>query len=250
MAIVKTAEELDLMRQSGAILAECLAEVLSQVEPGISTNDLDRFFMKAINKIDGVEPLFLGYHNYPKAICTSVNDEVVHGIPTDRILQDGDIIGIDCGVKYQGYCADMARTVVVGEVLPETQKLLSITEEAKAIGIKQMQPGNTIGDVGSAIQEFVESKGYSVVRVLVGHGIGTEMHEDPALPNYGKAGTGVTLEPGMVLAIEPMVNIGGPEVEVLDDGWTVITTDGSLSAHFEDTVAITEQGPEVLTKKK
>lgn len=248
MSVIKTEQEIAIMREAGHKLARALYATLEQVKPGITPNDLDAFFVEQITA-EGADPLFLGYHGFPKSICSSVNSEVVHGIPNNRPLEEGDIISIDSGLRWQGWCADMARTVAVGAITDDTQKLLTVTDESKTRGIEQMIAGNTIGDVGSAVQEYAESFGYGVVRSLVGHGIGKEMHEKPQLPNYGKPGKGTKLEVGMVLAIEPMINIGGPEVELDEqDGWTITTLDGTLSAHFEDTVAITENGPEVLTR--
>jgi methionyl aminopeptidase len=248
MKNIKTTEEIAIMREAGQKLARALFATLEQVKPGITTNELDEFFAARI-KEQGAEPLFLGYHGYPKHICTSVNGDVVHGIPTDRVLEEGDIIGIDSGLRWKGWCADMARTVPVGEISEEAQRLITVADEAKALGIEQMRAGNTIGDVGAAVQTYSENAGFGVVKSLVGHGIGQEMHEAPQLPNYGKAGKGKKLEVGMVLAIEPMINVGGESVEFdEEDGWTVRTADGTLSAHSEDTVAITENGPEILTR--
>lgn len=248
MSKIKTPEQIAIMREAGHKLARALHATLEQVQPGVTTNQLDAFFVERIRE-EGAEPLFLGYNGFPKTICASVNNEVVHGIPADRVLEEGDIVGIDTGLRWKGWCADMARTVAVGTIDTSVQHLLDVTEEAKSIGIEQMRAGNTVGDVGAAVQQYVEENGFHVVRALVGHGIGQEMHEAPQLPNYGKPGRGEKLEVGMVLAIEPMVNVGTPEVEFDEkDGWTVRTLDATLSAHFEDTVAITENGPEVLTR--
>lgn len=247
MSKTKTAQQIELMREAGHKLARALHATLEQVQPGVTTNQLDAFFAERIRE-EGAEPLFLGYNGFPKTICASVNNEVVHGIPSDRVLKDGDIVGIDTGLRWRGWCADMARTVAVGSVDASIQHLLDVTQEAKRLGIEQMHAGNTVGDVGAAVQEYIEENGFHVVRALVGHGIGEEMHESPQLPNYGKRGRGEKLAVGMVLAIEPMVNVGTAEVEFdEEDGWTVRTLDGTLSAHFEDTVAITENGPEILT---
>lgn len=247
MSLIKTEKELEALRASGRILAHGVEETLKAVRPGISTEELDALFEETIRGL-GAEPSFLGYQGYPKSICTSINDEVVHGIPGKRILKEGDIIGVDCGVRYNGMCTDMARTVAVGSINSATQQLITVTEEALRIGIQQARPGNTTGDIGSAIEGFIQPYGYGIVRVLVGHGVGESVHEDPQVPNYGSAGSGTRLEVGMAIAIEPMVNIGGDEVVMDDDEWTVRTDDSSLSAHFEDTLLITAQGPEVVTK--
>lgn len=245
---LKTDQEISIMREAGHKLARALYATLEQVAPGVTTNELDAFFVEQITAA-GAQPLFLGYHGFPKSLCTSVNGDVVHGIPNDRPLEEGDIIGIDSGLRWKGWCADMARTVAVGSIPEEVQQLLEVTEESKARGIAQMVAGNTIGDVGHAVQQYAESFGYGVVRSLVGHGIGQELHEEPQLPNFGKAGKGKKLQVGMVLAIEPMINIGDAAVTLdEEDGWTISTADGTLSAHFEDTVAITANGPEVLTR--
>ncbi len=236
------------MREGGALLAEALYALIAITRPGMTTNELDTFFADYIHR-RGAKASFLGYHGYPKSICTSINNEVVHAIPSDRVLQEGDIIGLDCGVRYHGLCTDMARTIGIGKITPEAQRLIDATDESLQRAIPLIRVGNHIGDIGHAIQSFVEPLGYSVVRVLVGHGVGESVHEDPQVPNYGKKGTGVRLEAGMVLAVEPMVNCGGPEVEFDEqDGWTVRTADGSLSAHVEDTIAITTDGPVVLTR--
>jgi methionyl aminopeptidase len=226
-----------------------LQAVIDRVEPGVTTEQLDQVFVQFLKSVDA-ESSFLGYHHYPKTICTSINNEVVHGIPrSDRVLQEGDIIGVDCGVRYKGYCTDMARTVPVGSITPELQRLLTVTEEAMRLGIAQLHPGRRIGDVGCAVQQHAEAAGFSVVRALVGHGVGHDVHEPPEVPNFGTAGTGLKLEAGMVLAVEPMVNIGRPDVTFdKADGWTVRTADGRWSAHFENTIAVLETGPEVLTR--
>lgn len=246
MAIIKAEHEIQALRDSGVILGKAMKHVLSHVQPGITTEELDELFVNIVQGL-GAEPSFLGYQGYPKSICTSVNNQVVHAIPGKRQLQEGDIIGVDCGVRYNGYCTDMARTVAVGKITIDAEQLIDVAAESLRLGIAQLQPGNFIGDIGAAIQTYVESHGYSVVRVLVGHGVGEEVHEDPQVPNYGKSGTGMQLQPGMVLAVEPMVNMGAAEVVFEDDGWTVSTADGTLSAHSEDTILITENGPEVLT---
>ena len=239
------------MRQSGRIVRQVLDYVRTLVAPGVSTMDLERAADKKIREL-GAKPAFKGYFDYPCVLCTSVNEEIVHGIPSEkRVLQAGDIVSIDCGVVLDGYYGDAAITVPVGDALkPELQKLLEVTEASLYRGIEQARIGNSIGDVGAAVQEHVEAAGFSVVREFVGHGIGTKMHEDPQLPNYGSAGQGVRLQEGMVLAIEPMVNTGGPGVRILEDDWTAVTTDGSDSAHFEHTVAVTAKGPWILTRPR
>jgi len=244
---IKSESELKLMRVSGRVVGQALQELGARVKPGVTTQDLDRFAHDFLRKNDCV-PAFLGYHGYPAVICTSVNDEVVHGIPGKRVLEEGDIVGIDIGAFFKGYCGDSARTFPVGKVPPERLKLLEDTFESLNRGIDQCRIGKRISDIGHAVQEFVEPKGYSVVRDYVGHGIGQAMHEEPQVPNYGKPNQGPKIIGGMCLALEPMVNQGAPEVRVLEDGWTVVTKDGRFSAHFEDTIAVTEDGPENLTR--
>jgi methionyl aminopeptidase len=235
------------MRVSGEIVGRALIELGKKVKPGVTTLELDKFAFDFFRKNDCV-PAFLGYHGYPSTICTSVNAEVVHGIPGKRILQEGDIVGVDIGAFYKGYCGDSARTFAVGNVSPDVKKLLDVTFEGLNRGIGQCRAGNRISDIGHAIQEYVESQGYSVVKDYVGHGIGQAMHEEPQVPNYGKPNQGPRIVEGMCLALEPMVNIGADEVRVLEDGWTVVTKDGKFSAHFEDTIAILSSGPENLTR--
>jgi methionyl aminopeptidase len=247
MAItIKSRAELDIMRAAGQITAEVLALLREMVEPGITTKDLDRAAYKAI-KMRGAEPSFKGYEGFPGSICASVNDEVVHAIPGKRVLREGDIIKLDLGAYYRGYHGDATITVPVGEISPETQRLLQVCETSLWRGIEQTRVGNRLGDISHAIQSYVESQGFSVVRDYGGHGVGRELHEDPHLPHYGPPGHGVPLRVGMVLTIEPMINAGGKETRKLDDGWTVVTADGSFSAQYEHTVAITEHGPEVFT---
>lgn len=243
---LKRADEIDKMRAAGRILGQCLAHLASEVRVGITTLDLDRKADTFIRD-HGCIPGFLGYNGFPNSLCVSVNDEVVHGIPGARVVEDGDLVSLDCGLILDGWWADSGLSVVCGEASPEAQMLIDVTREALQRGIAAAQPGNHIGDIGHAVQSYVEANGYSVVRNYVGHGIGRNMHEPPQVPNYGSPGTGNQLKPGFVLAIEPMVNLGRPDVEVLEDEWTVVTEDGSLSCYFEHTVAITEQGPEVLT---
>src|SRR5580704_4760175 len=250
MAIVcKSASEIERMRQSGHIVRQVLDELRAMVAPGITTMDLERAAEKKIKEL-GAKPAFKGYYDYPCVLCTSVNDEIVHGIPSEkRVLKKGDIVSIDCGVVLDGFYGDSAITVPVGDgVSPELQKLLEVTRESLEHGIKAAQIGNTVGDVGAAVQQVVEANGFSVVREFVGHGIGTRLHEDPQVPNYGKPGHGPKLRDGMVIAIEPMVNMGRPETRLLDDKWTAVTEDGSYSAHFEHCIAVTKNGPVILTE--
>lgn len=236
------------MRRSGQIVREVLETVKSKVAPGVATMDLERMAEEKIREL-GAKPAFKGYHDYPCVLCTSVNDEIIHGIPSEkRVLKAGDIVSIDCGVVMEGYYGDSAITVPVGGALsPQLTKLLEVTEAALKKAINEVRLGKTVGDVGAAVQEYVEANGFSVVRDFVGHGIGTHLHEDPQVPNYGTRGHGMRLREGMVLAIEPMVNIGKPGARVLDDKWTAVTEDGSYSAHFEHCVAVTRNGPLVLT---
>ncbi|MGA8503948.1 MAG: type I methionyl aminopeptidase [Candidatus Sulfotelmatobacter sp.] len=250
MAIVcKSAAEIERMRHSGHIVRQVLDEVRSMVAPGVTTMDLERAAEKKIAEL-GAKPAFKGYFDYPCVLCTSVNEEIVHGIPSEkRALKDGDIVSIDCGVVLDGYYGDAAITVPVSDaVKPELRKLLTVTEESLYRGIDQALIGNSVGDVGAAVQEHVEAAGFSVVREFVGHGIGTRLHEEPQVPNFGARGHGAKLREGMVLAIEPMVNYGKPETRVLGDKWTAVTMDGSFSAHFEHCVAVTKDGPVILTK--
>jgi methionyl aminopeptidase len=250
MAIVcKSAAEIERMRHSGHIVRQVLDEVRSMVAPGVTTMDLERAAEKKIAEL-GAKPAFKGYFDYPCVLCTSVNEEIVHGIPSEkRALKDGDIVSIDCGVVLDGYYGDAAITVPVSDaVKPELRKLLTVTEESLYRGIDQALIGNSVGDVGAAVQEHVEAAGFSVVREFVGHGIGTRLHEEPQVPNFGARGHGAKLREGMVLAIEPMVNYGKPETRVLGDKWTAVTMDGSFSAHFEHCVAVTKDGPMILTR--
>ncbi|MBV8632055.1 MAG: type I methionyl aminopeptidase [Silvibacterium sp.] len=247
--MIKTPQEIEKMRRSGQIVREVLEHVRKLVKPGATTQDLENGAAEKIREL-GAKPAFKGYRGYPCVLCTSVNEEVVHGIPsTNRVLRDGDIVSIDTGVIIDGYYGDSAITVAVGEKLaPKTKRLLEVTQASLQRGIEAIKPGATLGDVGAAVQETVEANGFSVVREFVGHGIGTRLHEDPQVPNYGMRGQGQKLREGMVLAIEPMVNAGKPDVQVLSDGWTAVTQDGSLSAHFEHTVAVTAEGAVVLTQ--
>lgn len=246
--IRKSPSEIEKMRQSGHIVRQVLDRLRSVVAHGATTMDLENVAAKLIAEL-GAAPAFKGYYGYPCVLCTSINEEIVHGIPSEkRVMKTGDIVSIDCGVVFDGYYGDSAITVPVGETLSaELKKLLEVTEASLYKGIEQAKIGNTIGHVGSAIQKHVEAAGFSVVREFVGHGIGTKLHEAPQIPNYGKKGQGAELSEGMVLAIEPMVNSGGPETKVLSDKWTAVTLDGSYSAHFEHCIAVTKQGPVILT---
>ena len=246
MIIIKSLQEIELMRQAGRIVADTLQELAGAIRPGITTIQLDTLARQYIQK-SGARPAFLGYHGFPASICASLNEEVVHGIPGLRRLKAGDIISIDVGVFYKGYYGDAAATFPVGEVSPLAKRLLEVTRESLYKGIEKAYPGNRLYDISAAIQTYVESRGFSVVRSYVGHGIGSEMHEEPQVPNFGFPGKGPVLEAGMVLAIEPMVNAGTWEVETLSDDWTVVTKDRNLSAHFEHTVAIMQDGPDILT---
>lgn len=246
---IKSKHEIELMREAGHILASVHEELKKIVEPGISTMDLNRYADKLIRQY-GCIPSFLNYNGYPASLCVSVNDEVVHGIPNKkRILHDGDIVSLDCGVIYKGYQSDAARTYAVGKVSAEVQRLIDVTKQSFFEGIKYAKPGNHLYDISVAIQKYVESNGFSVVRDLVGHGIGKQMHEDPQIPNFKQIGRGIKLKPGMTLAIEPMVNMGEYDVWFLEDEWTVVSRDGSYSAHYENTILITEDEPKLLSVK-
>lgn len=244
---LKSGKELGFMREAGAIVAATLHVLSQAAKAGVSTLELDKIAADELAK-KKAKPAFLGYHGFPGSLCVSINQEVVHGIPSSkRKLNDGDIVGLDFGCIVGGFYGDAAVTVAVGKVPAATQKLIDVTRESLMMGVDQMRPGNRLGDVSAAVQKHVEANGFSVVRDFVGHGIGRALHEDPPVPNYGKAGAGMRLQPGLVLAIEPMVNAGSAEVLTLADGWTAVTKDGALSAHFEHTVAVTEKGPEILT---
>jgi methionyl aminopeptidase len=250
MSIVcKSQSEIDKMRRSGRIVRQVLEAAKELVTPGVSTMDLERAAERKIRDL-GAKSAFKGYYDYPCVLCTSVNDEIVHGIPSERrVLKAGDIVSLDCGVVLDGYYGDAAITVPVGEpISPELQKLIEVTRESLLLGIEAARAGNTVGDVGAAVQQHVEANGFSVVREFVGHGIGTRLHEEPQVPNFGTPGHGPRLRTGMVLAIEPMVNLGGPGTRVLDDKWTAVTEDGSYSAHFEHCIAVTKNGPMILTE--
>ena len=244
---IKTAREIEFMRQAGRLLEKVHDELAQFVRPGISTLDIDRFGEKLIRSL-GCTPNFLNYNGYPASICVSVNDEVVHGIPKkNRILQEGDIVSLDAGLIYKGYHSDAARTHAVGQISPEARQLIDVTRQSFFEGIKYAKAGNHLHDISAAIGNYAQRFGYGVVRDLVGHGIGTHLHEDPQIPNFAQKRRGVRLIPGMTLAIEPMINQGRADVEWLNDDWTVVTQDGSLSAHYENTILITEGEPEILT---
>jgi methionyl aminopeptidase len=250
MVICKSPAELEKMYRAGLVVWGALEKMRALVRPGLSTKELDEF-AEQYTAEHQARPAFKGYRGYPGSVCTSINQEVVHGIPSaSRRLHDGDILSMDFGVEMDGYFADAALTVPVGPVAPEREKLLRVTRESLEHGIDKVRLGNRLGDVSAAVQEWVERNGFSVVREFVGHGIGTKMHEEPQVPNYGSPGQGPRLQEGMVLAIEPMVNSGGPGVQVLQDDWTAVTADGSDSAHFEHTVAVTKNGPWILTRPK
>ena len=257
MVEIKSKREIELMREASKIASQTQKLVESLIKPGISTMDLDNFAEKIIRSNGGI-PAQKGYPSgekgvpaFPGTLCISINDEIIHGIPSKKtIIKDGDVVSVDLVVYKNGFHGDAARTYIVGKSSPEKQKLVDITKQAFFEGIKYAVKGNRIGDISHAIGEFVEKNGYNVVREFQGHGIGEEMHEDPGIPNYGKAGRGIRLEPGMTLAIEPMVMIGKPNICVLDDGWTIVTEDGSLAAHYENTILITEKEPEILTLLK
>jgi methionyl aminopeptidase len=246
MVILKSPREIEKIRRSNQMVAEILGRLKREIAPGIDTQTLDKM-AEALALEKKAAPAFKGYRGFPYSLCASVNEQVVHGFPTGHPLKEGDILSIDFGVYHDGYYGDAAVTVPVGKISEAAQRLLRVTEEALFLGIGQALEGNRISDISHAVQSHVESTGFSVVRKFVGHGIGKDLHEDPQIPNYGKPGLGIRLKPGMVFAIEPMVNAGGHDVETLDDGWTAVTKDGSLSAHFEHTIAITENGPVVLS---
>jgi len=244
---LKSRDDLARIRDACLVVHDVLVELRQAVAPGITTGELDRL-AEARARARGAEPAFLGYHGYPASVCISVNDEVVHGIPSPtRVLAEGDIVGLDFGVVLGGFYGDSAITVPVGAVSEEARRLIEVTQGALAQAIAAARPERRVGDIGAAVQAYVEARGFSVVRDFVGHGIGRRLHEPPQIPNFGTPGTGARLRPGMVLALEPMVNAGGFRVETLEDGWTAVTQDGRLSAHFEHTVAVTENGPEILS---
>jgi len=247
MIILKLPDEIKKARTSARIVAEVLSTLRELVKPGVRTIELNRIAEQITDK-RGARPAFKGYHGYPYALCTSVNEQVVHGMPSERVLLEGDIIGIDYGVYFQDYYGDAAITVPVGKVTEEARRLIMVTEQSLYDAIAQTRAGNRLGDVSAAVQVRAEQAGFSVVRDFVGHGIGKNLHEEPQIPNFGKKGRGIELKSGMIFAIEPMVNTGNYKVKVLPDGWTVVTEDGGLSAHFEHSVAITDNGPDILSK--
>ena len=247
MIVLRSKDEIAEIARAGKILAQTLEKLKKCAKPGVLTKELDAIAREEIIKRNGY-PAFKDYKGFPANICVSLNEMVVHGIPSDRKLRDGDVVSIDVGVRFRDYCADGAITVGIGRISETAGKLIEVTKKALCIGIENAQPGRHLTDISHSIQQFVEANGFSVVRALVGHGIGTQIHEEPEIPNFGKPGMGPILEPGMVLAIEPMVNAGTFEVETLDDGWSIVTKDRKLSAHFEHTIAITEKGSVVLTK--
>ena len=250
MIALKSGREIELMAAGGRILAATHAMLRAAVRPGVSTSDLDSLAEDYIRSHDGAVPAFKGLYGFPGSICASINEEIVHGIPSrKRLLQEGDVISIDIGVRYRGYYTDAAATVAVGSIPEESRRLLDATRRALEAGISAASAGNHVGDIGAAVQRVVEEAGFSVVRDLVGHGIGVEFHEEPQVPNYGKPKRGTKLVPGLTIAIEPMVNAGAASTRTLPDKWTVVTADGSRSAHFEHTIAITTNGPRVLTKE-
>ena len=246
MIVCRSQAEIAKLRRVNQLVARILAELRQRVAPGVTTRDLDALAERLVQEA-GAEPAFKGYHGYPATVCASVNEQVVHGIPSTRALVEGDIVSIDMGAKLEGFFGDCAVTVPVGAVSEEATRLLRVTEEALFQGIDAVKPGARVSDIGAAVQRHVESNGFSVVREFVGHGIGTSLHEEPQVANYGPAGSGPRLSEGMVIAIEPMVNAGRAAVKVKSDGWTAVTTDGSLSAHFEHTVVVTREGTEILT---
>ena len=249
MVIIKNSEQLMLMRRAGKITAEALLVARDAIKPGVSTNEVDTKIRQFIEKC-GATPSFLGYNGFPGSACISIGKEVIHGIPSNKvIIREGDIVKVDVGARYRGYNGDSARTFPVGKVSDEALRLISVTERSFYEAMKVAKHGNRVGDIGAAIENFVISNGFSVVKEFVGHGVGRELHEDPQVPNYGTAGRGARLYSGMTLAIEPMVNAGGERVRVLKDGWTVETLDGSLSAHYENSIAITDGDPIILTDK-
>ncbi|MFA5676435.1 MAG: type I methionyl aminopeptidase [Christensenellales bacterium] len=247
MIVFKSAREIELMRDAGRISAQALCAVGEAIRPGVATCELDAAARRFIAKHGG-EPSFLGYCNYPAAVCVSVNDEVVHGIPSDRVLKDGDIVSIDLGVVYKGYHGDNAKTFAVGKISDEAARLISVTEQSFFAGMRAFKEGGRLSGISEGVQKTAEGAGFSVVRELVGHGIGRKLHEEPNVPNFVSANKGPRLRAGMVLAIEPMINLGAKEVITMPDGWTVRTKDGSLSSHYEHTVALTQNGPKILTQ--
>jgi len=243
----RSSAEIEKLRRSGQVVRQLLEEIRERVRPGVSTLELEKYTERRLAQV-GAQPAFKGYRGYPCCLCTSVNEQIIHGIPSARRLKEGDILSVDLGVIVDGYYGDTAVTVPVGQISEAAQRLLRVTQEALELAIEKTRLGNHLGDVSATVQGHVERNGYSVVREFVGHGIGRELHEEPQIPNFGQPGHGPVLREGMVLAIEPMVNAGAPEVRVLDDRWTAVTADGEYSAHFEHMVAVTRNGPDVLTR--
>jgi methionyl aminopeptidase len=248
MITFKSATELEAMRQSSRIVAAVLGELEPLIRPGLRTRELDLYAEKRTREL-GAVPAFKGYRGYPASVCVSVNEEIIHGIPSGRILQEGDIVSLDFGALYEGFYSDSALTVPVGRTSPEAEKLIAVAERSFFKGLEQMREGRRLSDISAAVQQAVESEGFSVIRQFVGHGIGRSLHEEPQIPNFGAPGRGPKIRPGMTLAIEPMIAAGGPDVEILEDGWTAVTRDRRLAAHYEHTVAMTEDGPEVLSAR-
>ncbi|NTV81470.1 MAG: type I methionyl aminopeptidase [Candidatus Aminicenantes bacterium] len=248
MITFKSATELEAMRQSSRIVATVLGELEPLIRPGLRTRELDLYAEKRTREL-GAVPAFKGYRGYPASVCVSVNEEIIHGIPSGRILQEGDIVSLDFGALYEGFYSDSALTVPVGRTSPEAEKLIAVAERSFFKGLEQMREGQRLSDISAAVQQAVESEGFSVIRQFVGHGIGRSLHEEPQIPNFGAPGRGPKIRPGMTLAIEPMIAAGGPDVEILEDGWTAVTRDRRLAAHYEHTVAMTEDGPEVLSAR-
>ncbi len=249
MITLKSPREIEAIRRSGKITAAALSELMQTARAGMTTRDLDRIAERAIHGRGGV-PTFKGYRSFPASICTSVNAQVVHGIPGPYVLREGDLLSIDVGTTFEGFVSDSAVTLPIGNISPEARQLLAVTQECLMIGIAAVKEGGYVGDIGAAVQEHAERHGYGIVRELVGHGVGRVMHEEPNVPNYGRRGAGPRLRTGLVIAIEPMITQGSREIEVEPDGWTVVTRDGKLAAHFEHTVALTEQGPKILTLRE
>lgn len=246
MIPLKNHEQIEIMADGGRKLAAILKSIADEVKPGIATQDLEAKAQELF-EASGGEPTFLGFHGYPASICVSVNDEVVHGIPSTRIIEEGDIVGIDAGLRYKGWCTDTAITVPVGKVSDEINKLLMVTQESLSAGLNAAKPGNHVGDISAAVEAIIKKHGYGIVRDLTGHGIGKDQWEEPSIPNFGKPGTGPEIKEGMVIAVEPMVTLGSGRVKQLNDGWTIVTLDGSPAAHFEHTVAITKDGYRQIT---
>ena len=248
-ATIKTKEEIDKLREGGSILAAIVYRLAEEARPGLTTWDLEKLAEQLMEEYQ-VKPSFKGFGDppYPAILCVSNNEGVVHCLPNKEPLKEGDVLGIDCGIWHKGLCTDMAVTVGIGKVSAEAQKLIGVTRKSLELAMAQVKPGNTLGDIGYAVQSYVEKNGFGVVRHLVGHGVGYDVHEDPRIPNFGKKGTGMVLEPGMVLAIEPMVTLGDWNIKILDNGWDIVTADRSLAAHFENTIVVTEKGCEILTR--